>query len=129
MYRGRVFKMKEHLDRLFDSARAMGFGHCSGAGDPALVPSRAYVEDAIRATMAANGVCLLSPFLSPSLPPSLSPSFSRMRTHIISARPLLTGMLDDCHMRVTLSRGPKVSFSMHLLYLYVRASLSHALSH
>ena len=72
VYRGRVFKMKEHLDRLFDSARAMGFGHCSGAGDPALVPSRAYVEDAIRATMAANGVCLLSPYLSPSLPPSLA---------------------------------------------------------
>ena len=76
VYRGRVFKMKEHLDRLFDSARAMGFGHCSGAGDPALVPSRAYVEDAIRATMAANGVCLLPSSLPPFLPSSLSPPLS-----------------------------------------------------
>jgi protein-lysine N-methyltransferase EEF2KMT len=80
VYNGRVFRMKEHIDRLFDSARALGFGCMSGDGGSDLVPTRDYIESAIRKTMAANG------------------------------------MLDDAHMRVTLTRGPKVTSSMNPIF-------------
>ena len=49
VYKGRVFHMKPHLDRLFDSARAMAF-------DETKLPSRAFVEAAVRKTCAANGM-------------------------------------------------------------------------
>ena len=51
-----IFKMKEHLDRLFDSARAMGFGSMSGDGCTDLVPSRKYIVEALKETIAVNGM-------------------------------------------------------------------------
>ena len=48
--------MKEHLDRLFDSARAMGFGSMSGDGCSDLIPSRKYIVDALKKTIAVNGM-------------------------------------------------------------------------
>ncbi len=77
VYNGQIFKLYEHLDRLFDGARAMGFGCLSGDGGSDLLPTRDFVASAIRATIAANGM-----------------------TH-------------DAHLRVTLSRGPKVTSSMN----------------
>jgi len=72
--------MKEHLDRLFDSAIAMGFGCLSGDGHMDLVPSREFIEKAIRTTVAVNG------------------------------------MHTDAHLRITLSRGPKVTSSMNPVF-------------
>jgi protein-lysine N-methyltransferase EEF2KMT len=74
-----IFKMKEHLDRLFDSAKAMGF-QLSGDREEGLIPTREFVENALRKTLAANG------------------------------------MFDNAHMRVTLSRGPKITSSMNPLF-------------
>ena len=51
-----IMKMNEHLDRLFDSARAMGFGSLSGDGGSDLVPTRKYIIDALRKTVAVNGM-------------------------------------------------------------------------
>jgi branched-chain amino acid aminotransferase len=67
LYEGRVFGLREHLDRLYRSARALGF-----AGPPA----RAEIIDAIRATLAANG------------------------------------MRDGVHIRLTLTRGVKITSGM-----------------
>jgi branched-chain amino acid aminotransferase group I len=67
VYDGRIFELDAHLDRLFDSARAMAFAE---------VPSRAEITDAIFRTLEAN----------------------RMR--------------DGVHIRLTLTRGPKVTSGM-----------------
>ncbi|CAI5515930.1 unnamed protein product [Closterium sp. Naga37s-1] len=47
VYDGRVFKLQEHLDRLFDSAKAMAFAN---------VPTREHVVHALVSTLAANGM-------------------------------------------------------------------------
>ena len=47
IYNGRVFQLEAHLDRLMDSARAMGFAE---------VPTRESVRDALFATLKANGM-------------------------------------------------------------------------
>lgn len=67
IYRGRVFQLDAHLDRLFASAKALAFAN---------VPSREYVRDAIFATLEANG------------------------------------MRDQSHIRLTLTRGRKVTSGM-----------------
>jgi branched-chain amino acid aminotransferase group I len=67
VYDGRVFELDAHLDRLFDSARAMAFAE---------VPSREEVVAALFATLRANG------------------------------------MRDGAHVRLTLTRGRKVTSGM-----------------
>lgn len=67
IYRGNVFALDRHLDRLLDSAKALRF-----AG----VPSRDDVVTAIRDTLRANG------------------------------------MFDHAHIRLTLTRGPKITSGM-----------------
>ncbi|XP_062211337.1 branched-chain-amino-acid aminotransferase-like protein 1 isoform X2 [Phragmites australis] len=67
IYDGKVFKLDEHLDRLFDSARAMAFIN---------VPSRDWIKDAIFKTLVVNG------------------------------------MFDNAHVRLTLTRGKKVTSGM-----------------
>lgn len=67
VYHGRIFQLDAHLDRLFDSARAMAFAE---------TPSRAEVKEAIFATLRANG------------------------------------MRDNVHIRLTLTRGMKVTSGM-----------------
>ncbi|KAL6648116.1 hypothetical protein ACP70R_012340 [Stipagrostis hirtigluma subsp. patula] len=67
IYDGKVFKLDEHLDRLFDSAKAMAFVN---------VPSRDWIKDAIFKTLIANG------------------------------------MFDNAHIRLTLTRGKKVTSGM-----------------
>jgi branched-chain amino acid aminotransferase group I len=67
VYDGRIYQLDAHLDRLFDSAKAMAF-----AG----VPTRAAVKEAIFETLRANG------------------------------------MRDGVHIRLTLTRGPKVTSGM-----------------
>jgi branched-chain amino acid aminotransferase len=67
LYDGRIYGLHEHLDRLYRSARALGF-----AG----TPGRDEIIDAIRATLAANA------------------------------------MDDGVHIRLTLTRGVKVTSGM-----------------
>src|SRR5215470_4208607 len=67
LYNGRIFKLYEHLDRLFGSAKALAFAH---------VPSRDEIVNEIRRTLAAN----------------------KMR--------------DGVHIRLTLTRGVKVTSGM-----------------
>lgn len=67
VYGGRVFELDAHLDRLFDSARAMAFDR---------VPTREQVTEALFATLRANG------------------------------------MRDGAHVRLTLTRGEKVTSGM-----------------
>ncbi|GJP29199.1 hypothetical protein CLOM_g19140 [Closterium sp. NIES-68] len=67
VYDGRVFKLQDHLDRLFDSAKAMAFAN---------VPPREHVAHALVSTLAANG------------------------------------MRDNAHVRLTLTRGKKVTSGM-----------------
>ncbi|KAL0927897.1 hypothetical protein M5K25_002120 [Dendrobium thyrsiflorum] len=67
IYDGKVFKLNEHLDRLFDSAKALAFIN---------VPSREAIKDAIFTTLNLNG------------------------------------MLDNAHIRLTLTRGKKVTSGM-----------------
>jgi len=71
IYNHRVFKLEEHLDRLFDSAKALAFQN---------LPSRAFVKSAIFTTLAANG------------------------------------MTDRAHIRLTLTRGPKLTSSMNPVF-------------
>lgn len=47
VYKGKVFKLEEHLDRLFDSAKAMAFSN---------VPTRDEVKQAIFSTLIVNGM-------------------------------------------------------------------------
>ncbi|XP_047090809.1 branched-chain-amino-acid aminotransferase-like protein 1 [Lolium rigidum] len=67
IYDGKVFKLEEHLDRLFDSTKAMAFSN---------VPSREWIKDAIFKTLNANG------------------------------------MFNNAHIRLTLTRGKKVTSGM-----------------
>ncbi|XP_068658821.1 branched-chain-amino-acid aminotransferase-like protein 2 isoform X4 [Aristolochia californica] len=67
IYQGKVFKLNEHLDRLFDSAKALAFSN---------VPSREEIKEAIFKTLIANG------------------------------------MFDNAHVRLTLTRGKKVTSGM-----------------
>ena len=71
LYRGRVFRLETHLDRLLASAQAMAFEG---------VPSRAQMRGALAATLAANGM---------DAPGA-----------------------DPAHVRLTLTRGPKVTSGM-----------------
>jgi len=67
VYNGRIFQLEAHLDRLFDSAKAMAFSQ---------VPSRAEIKAAIFKTLETNG------------------------------------MRDGVHIRLTLTRGKKVTSGM-----------------
>ena len=67
IYDGKIFQLDAHLDRMFDSARAMAFVD---------VPSREDIKHAIFETLEANG------------------------------------MRDNCHIRLTLTRGKKVTSGM-----------------
>ncbi|MFN2201145.1 MAG: branched-chain-amino-acid transaminase [Caldilineaceae bacterium] len=67
VYQGRIFMLDEHLDRLFDSAKAMAFAD---------VPDRQAVKEAIFDTLRANN------------------------------------MRDGVHIRLTLTRGRKVTSGM-----------------
>ncbi|KAH7289394.1 hypothetical protein KP509_31G073400 [Ceratopteris richardii] len=67
IYNGKIFKLDEHLDRLFDSAKAMAFVN---------IPTRDEVKHAIFSTLIVNG------------------------------------MLDCVHVRMTLTRGKKVTSGM-----------------
>ncbi len=67
VYRGRIFHLEAHLDRLVDSARAMAFAD---------IPSKETIRQAIFETLQANG------------------------------------MRDETHIRLTLTRGEKVTSGM-----------------
>ncbi|KAJ0977580.1 hypothetical protein J5N97_013054 [Dioscorea zingiberensis] len=67
IYDGKVFKLNEHLDRLFDSAKALAFNN---------VPDREEIKGAIFRTLISNG------------------------------------MFDNAHIRLTLTRGKKVTSGM-----------------
>lgn len=67
IYSGKVFKLEEHLDRLFDSAKALAFSN---------VPTRDEVKEAIFKTLIENG------------------------------------MFDNAHIRLSLTRGKKVTSGM-----------------
>lgn len=67
VYDGKIFKLEEHLDRLFDSAKALAFSN---------VPTREQVKDAIFKTLITNG------------------------------------MFDNAHIRLSLTRGKKVTSGM-----------------
>jgi branched-chain amino acid aminotransferase len=67
LYRGRIFRLDEHLDRLRRSARALAFSQ---------IPSDAEITAEIRRTLAANG------------------------------------MTDNVHIRLTLTRGVKITSGM-----------------
>ncbi|KAL1536236.1 branched-chain-amino-acid aminotransferase-like protein 1 [Salvia divinorum] len=67
VYNGKIFKLEEHLDRLFDSAKALAFSN---------VPTREQVKEAIFKTLIRNE------------------------------------MFSDVHVRLTLTRGKKVTSGM-----------------
>nr|POE53156.1 branched-chain-amino-acid aminotransferase-like protein 2 [Quercus suber] len=67
VYSGKIFKLDEHLDRLFDSAKALAFIN---------VPTREEVKEAIFTTLIRNG------------------------------------MFDNAHIRLSLTRGKKVTSGM-----------------
>uniref|UniRef100_A0A5B7BNX2 Putative branched-chain-amino-acid aminotransferase-like protein 1 n=1 Tax=Davidia involucrata TaxID=16924 RepID=A0A5B7BNX2_DAVIN len=67
IYSGKIFKLEEHLDRLFDSAKALAFNN---------VPTREEVKEAIFKTLITNG------------------------------------MFDNAHIRLSLTRGKKVTSGM-----------------
>lgn len=67
VYDGKVFKLEEHLDRLFDSAKALAFSN---------IPTREQVKEAIFKTLIRNG------------------------------------MFNNAHIRLTLTRGKKVTSGM-----------------
>ncbi|CAO2836769.1 unnamed protein product [Amaranthus hypochondriacus] len=67
IYKGKVFKLEEHLDRMFDSAKALAFNS---------VPTREEVKEAIFTTLIRNG------------------------------------MFDNSHIRLSLTRGKKVTSGM-----------------
>ncbi|KAH0923537.1 hypothetical protein HID58_023555 [Brassica napus] len=67
IYKGKVFKLEEHLDRMFDSAKALAFNN---------VPTREEVKEAIFRTLITNG------------------------------------MFDNTHIRLSLTRGKKVTSGM-----------------
>lgn len=67
IYKGKIFKLEEHLDRLFDSAKALAFSN---------IPTRGEVKEAIFTTLIRNG------------------------------------MFDNSHIRLSLTRGKKVTSGM-----------------
>ncbi|CAN1232827.1 Branched-chain-amino-acid aminotransferase-like protein 2 [Linum perenne] len=67
VYDGKVFKLEEHLDRMFDSAKALAFRN---------VPTRDEIKEAIFRTLIRNG------------------------------------MFDNAHIRLSLTRGKKVTSGM-----------------
>ncbi|XP_056699647.1 branched-chain-amino-acid aminotransferase-like protein 1 isoform X2 [Spinacia oleracea] len=67
IYKGKIFKLEEHLDRLFDSAKALAFSN---------VPTREEIKEAIFTTLIRNG------------------------------------MFDNSHIRLSLTRGKKVTSGM-----------------
>ncbi|KAL7616844.1 hypothetical protein Lser_V15G00943 [Lactuca serriola] len=67
IYNGKVFKLEEHLDRMFDSAKALAFNN---------VPTRDEIKEAIFKTLIRNG------------------------------------MFDNAHIRLSLTRGKKVTSGM-----------------
>ena len=67
LYRGRIFRLDRHLDRLVSSAKALAFAH---------IPSREAIVTEIRRTIEANG------------------------------------MVDGVHIRLTLTRGVKITSGM-----------------
>ncbi|XP_063941348.1 branched-chain-amino-acid aminotransferase-like protein 1 isoform X2 [Daucus carota subsp. sativus] len=67
IYKGRIFKLEEHLDRMFDSAKALAFKN---------LPTREEVKEAIFKTLIRNG------------------------------------MFDNAHIRLSLTRGKKVTSGM-----------------
>ncbi|KAJ1417098.1 P-loop containing nucleoside triphosphate hydrolase [Sesbania bispinosa] len=67
VYNGNIFKLEEHLDRLFDSAKALAFEN---------VPTRDEIKEAIFRTLIRNG------------------------------------MFDNSHIRLSLTRGKKVTSGM-----------------
>src|SRR4051794_1985840 len=67
LYRGKIFRLIEHLDRLHDSAQALAFAE---------IPTHEQIIEQIRRTLAANK------------------------------------MFDEVHIRLTLSRGIKVTSGM-----------------
>ena len=67
LYNGRIFKLEEHIERLFHSAKALAFAE---------IPSRDHIVEEIRRTLAANN------------------------------------MRDEVHIRLTLSRGVKITSGM-----------------
>lgn len=72
VYENSVFKLEEHINRLFDSAKAMDFAN---------LPSRAFIQHAIFTTLRANGMTR-----------------------------------GGAHMRMTLSRGAKITSSMNPVF-------------
>ncbi|XP_027365562.1 branched-chain-amino-acid aminotransferase-like protein 2 isoform X2 [Abrus precatorius] len=67
VYNGKIFKLEEHLDRMFDSAKALAFEN---------VPTRDEIKEAIFKTLIRNG------------------------------------MFDNSHIRLSLTRGKKVTSGM-----------------
>lgn len=67
VYKGKIFKLEEHLDRLFDSSKALAFNN---------VPTREEVKEAIFSTLIRNS------------------------------------MFDNAHIRLSLTRGKKVTSGM-----------------
>lgn len=67
VYKEGILHLDRHIDRMFESAKALAFDH---------VPTRAFIKDAIKQTLDANG------------------------------------MKEDAHIRLTLSRGEKVTSGM-----------------
>ncbi|XP_062178176.1 branched-chain-amino-acid aminotransferase-like protein 1 [Alnus glutinosa] len=67
VYSGKIFKLDEHLDRLFDSAKALAFNN---------VPTREEIKEAIFSTLIRNG------------------------------------MFNNAHIRLSLTRGKKVTSGM-----------------
>ncbi|XP_054800790.1 branched-chain-amino-acid aminotransferase-like protein 2 [Prosopis cineraria] len=67
VYSGKIFKLEEHLDRMFDSAKALAFEN---------VPTRDEIKEAIFRTLIRNG------------------------------------MFDNSHIRLSLTRGKKVTSGM-----------------
>lgn len=67
VYKEGIIHLDRHLDRMYESAKALHFDH---------VPERSFVKDAIKQTIEANG------------------------------------MTEDAHIRLTLSRGEKVTSGM-----------------
>ncbi|KAL1339765.1 hypothetical protein AAHE18_U063800 [Arachis hypogaea] len=67
VYNGKIFKLEEHLDRMFDSAKALAFEN---------VPTRDEIKEAIFQTLVRNG------------------------------------MFDNSHIRLSLTRGKKVTSGM-----------------
>ena len=67
IYNGRIFCFKEHVNRMYESAKALAFAD---------IPSEAFIKNAVVQTLKANGMC------------------------------------NDAHIRLTLTRGEKITSGM-----------------